>query len=265
MSEEEAGRFLEAARPDRYFALWATLLTGGLRPGEALGLRWSDVNLDTGRLHVDRALIRVGRGWKLKRPKTAKARRVVALPPVAAEALREWRRKQAEERMLLSAEYQDNDFVFANPFGKPLHRDNLGRQNFRRICERAGLGEYGPVPAKPKGQPGPRKKRPFRPRHRPYDLRHTCATLLLKKGVNVKIVSELLGHASVTLTLDIYSHVIPGMQEMAATEMEAMFGPVTTMSAAPGVTQGSQPDQTRAISVNFPKGLRADKAIHGNT
>lgn len=246
MSEEHAGRFLDAARRDRYFALWAMLLMGGLRPSEALGLLWSAVDLDEGRVQVERSLQRVGKGWKLKRPKTAKARRVVALPPVAAQALRDWRRKQAEERLLLRAEYEDHGFVFANPFGKPLHRDNLSRQNFRRICERAGLGEYGPEPVKPNGQPGPRKKRPFRAAHRPYDLRHTCATLLLKKSVNVKIVSELLGHASVTLTLDIYSHVIPGMQETAAAEMEAMFG-------SSGFTGGSQRDQTTAIAGNFPK------------
>ncbi|MGH7576705.1 MAG: tyrosine-type recombinase/integrase, partial [Longimicrobiales bacterium] len=91
------------------------------------------------------------------------------------------------------------------------------------ICERAGLGEYGPAKKKPKGQPGPAKKRPFKPAHRMYDLRHTCATLLLQSGVNVKVVSEILGHASVRITLDIYSHVLPDMQDTAVEAMEAMF------------------------------------------
>lgn len=225
LSEDEANRFIEAARPERYFALWLVLLMGGLRPSEALGLQWPNVNLGEGKLHVERILTRTGvKGWRLVPPKTRKARRVVVLPPVAAHALREWRRKQAEERLLLGAEYEDNGFVFTNPFGKPLHLHNLGVRSFRSICERAGLGEYGPEPVKPRGQPGPPKKRPFRPAHRPYDLRHTCATLLLKKGVPVKIVSELLGHASVALTMDIYSHVLPDMQGTAAEAMQAMFG-----------------------------------------
>lgn len=195
LSEDEANRFIEAARPERYFVLWLVLLMGGLRPSEALGLQWPNVNLGEGKLHVERILTRTGvKGWRLVPPKTRKARRVVVLPPVAAQAARDWRRKQAEERLLLGAEYEDNGFVFTNPFGKPLHLHNLGVRSFRNICERAGLGDYGPQPVKPKGQPGPPKKRPFRPAHRPYDLRHTCATLLLKKGVPVKIVSELLGH-----------------------------------------------------------------------
>lgn len=249
MAEDEANRFIEAARSDRYYPLWLMLLMGGLRPSEALGLRWPSVNIDEGKLHIERILTRIGvKGWKLVPPKTKKARRVVVLPAVAAQALRDWRRKQAEERLLLGAEYEDNGLVFTNPFGKPLHLHNLGVRSFRSICERAGLGEYGAEPVKPKGQPGPRKKRPFRPAHRPYDLRHTCATLLLKKGVPVKIVSELLGHASVALTMDIYSHVLPDMQGTAADAMEAMFGAVS------GVTRGSQPDPFTAISGNFPRG-----------
>lgn len=209
MDRHRADRFLEAARPDRYYALWCVLMTAGLRPEEALGLKWPDVNLEEGKVHIERILTRVGvPGWKLVPPKTVKARRVVALPPIALHALRDWRKKQAEERLLLGAEYERHDFVFANPFGKPLHGGNLSRRNFRDICERAGLGEYGAEPAKPKGRPGPRKRRPFRPEHRMYDLRHTCATLLLKSGVNVKVVSELLGHANVTVTLNIYAHVL---------------------------------------------------------
>lgn len=222
MNEEQAGRFLEAARADRYHALWAILLTGGLRPSEALGLGWEHVDLDAARVHVARSLTRTGvDGWKLVQPKSKKARRVVPLPEVAIQALREWKVKQAKERLLTGAEYEDNGFVFATAFGKPLDLSNLYAGPFRRVMAAAELGEWGPQP--PAGKRGPRGQRRFKPAFRMYDLRHTCATLLLKKAVSPKIVQERLGHASITLTLDTYSHVLPDMQESAAEAMNAMF------------------------------------------
>ena len=232
MSEEEAGRFLEAAREDRHEALWFVLLMGGLRPGEALGLLWDDVDLKSGKLHVQRALSRVGvKGWALKEPKTDRARRVVVLPPIAATAIGEWRTFQVEERLLLGEEYQDHGFVFATPFGQPLDGSNLYAYHFRPIMARAQLGEWevwkaGEWVPWDRTEPLPKQKKwkRWRPAHRVYDLRHTCATLLLKRGVNPKIVSERLGHASITLTLDTYSHVLPDMQESAADELEAAFG-----------------------------------------
>ncbi len=217
MSQEEATRFLKAARKDRYYPFWAVLLTGGLRPGEALGLLWEDVNLEEGKLHVRRSLTRLGvKGWRLTEPKTDRARRVVPLPEVAARALRDWRATQAKERLLLGAEYEDNGFVFTSEFGRPLDGTNLNHRNFRRIMAEAELGEW-------ELDEGGKPKR-FLPAHRVYDLRHTCATLLLKAGENPKVVSERLGHASITLTLDTYSHVLPDMQEAAAEKLEAMFG-----------------------------------------
>jgi len=212
MTEQEAGQFLEQARTDRYHALWCVLLTGGLRPGEAFGLQWEDVDLDTGKLHVRRSLTRRGikASWRLTEPKTKRARRVVPLPAMAVRALREWRVKQSKERLLLGAEYEQNDCVFATEFGKPLHGENLTRRNFHRIMAAAKLGTW--------------EGKRFRPAFRVYDLRHTCATLLLLKGESAKVVSERLGHASIVLTLDTYSHVLPDMQEAAAAKMEAMFG-----------------------------------------
>ena len=212
-----AGRFLEAARMDRYYALWCILLSGGRRPGEALGLKWEDVDLASGDLHVQRSLTRLGikAPWKLTEPKTTQARRTVPLPATATQALREWRRTQAAERLQLGDEYENNDFVFANEFGKPLHATNLARRNYRRILEAAELGTWE----------GEGKNKTFRPGFRMYDLRHTCATLLLKAGENPKVVGERLGHASIVLTLDTYSHVIPSMQKEAANKMEAvLFG-----------------------------------------
>lgn len=223
MDEEQAARFLEAARSDRYFALWAVLLTGGLRPSEALGLQWPAVDFKEGRVHIKQSLTRRGvKGWKIVPVKTKKGRRTVPLPDVTMRALKEWKRKQAEERLLAGAEYEAHGFVFATPFGQPLDLSNLHRGPWNRVMAAAGLGTWGEPGAKPAR--GPARKPRFRPAFRLYDLRHTCATLLLKRGVSPKIVQERLGHASITLTLDTYSHVLPDMQESAAAEMEAMFG-----------------------------------------
>ena len=192
--------------------MWCVLLTAGLRPGEAFGLQWEDVDLEIGKLHVQRSLTRRGikASWRLTEPKTKRARRVVPLPAMAIEALRAWRAEQGKERLLLGAEYEQNEFVFATEFGKPLHGENISRRNFQRIMAAAELGTW--------------EGKRFRPAFRMYDLRHTCATLLLLKGENAKVVSERLGHASIILTLDTYSHVLPDMQEAAAEKMEAMFG-----------------------------------------
>jgi integrase len=215
MTKHEATAFLEAARKDRYFPYWAVLLTGGLRPGEALGLLWEDVDLEEGKIHIQRSLTRRGiEGWQLTEPKTDRARRVVPLPDVTTRALRDWRKKQAEEKLKLGAEYEGHGFVFATEFGAPLDGANLSNRNFRTIMAAAELGAWE----------GEGKKRRFRPGHRVYDLRHSCATLLLLAGEHAKVVSERLGHASITLTLDTYSHVLPDMQEQAAEKMEAMFG-----------------------------------------
>ncbi|MEX2374378.1 MAG: hypothetical protein WD942_02180, partial [Dehalococcoidia bacterium] len=155
MSEAETSAFLKAARTDRYYPLWTVLLAGGLRPGEALALKWPEVDIEGGRIHVQSALTRTGvpkvckcghdrdrheerrgpcgdvdcggcerftlvQGWRLVPPKTSKGRRVVPLPEFAIRALREWRPRQAAERLKLGSEYEDNGFVFCTAFGRPL-------------------------------------------------------------------------------------------------------------------------------------------------
>ena len=224
MTKEQAEAFLAAARLDRLSALWHVLLLGGLRPGEALGLKWSDVDFDERRVHVVRSLCRVKRikGWQLTPPKTKKSRRSVPLPLVAMAELRTWKRRQAEERLALGPEWQDHGFVFTTHQGAPLELSNVRGSSFRWIMAKAGLGEWGPEPAKPRS--GPTRRRPFTPAFRVYDLRHTCATLLLLAGVSLKVVSERLGHASIVLTADTYSHVLPTMQEEATDKLEVMFG-----------------------------------------
>jgi integrase len=146
----------------------------------------------------------------------------VALPPFTVAALREWRTVQARERLQLGAEYEDNGFVFSNEFGRPLEGANLYSRNFRRVMERAGLGEWGPERAR--APRGPKGRRRFNPKYRLYDLRHSAATLLLRSGVHPKVVSERLGHATVAFTLDVYSASLPDMQKDAADAMEAALG-----------------------------------------
>jgi integrase len=223
MSEEESKAFLKAARGDRYYPLWCVLLTGGLRPSEALALTWPDVDWEAGTVRVQRTLTRRGEAssWELREPKTDQAVRPVALPSFTMKALKEWKAKQAAERLRAGAEYQDHGFVFPSEWGKPLDLPNLYARNFKRIMEAAGLGTRGPEPDKPAS--GPRGKRPFTPKYRLYDLRHTAATALLRAGIHPKIVSERLGHAKVSFTLDVYSASVPDLQSRAVEALEALY------------------------------------------
>jgi integrase len=199
MSVEELGRFLAAAREDRWYALWELLAATGMRPAEALGLKWTDI--EGHRIRIQRSLVRHADGrWLLKDPKTSRARRTVTIPKTVEQTLLRHRKEQVEQRLQAGPEYQDHGFVFAVSNGSPLDWKVVVQRHFKPIAKRAGL-----------------------PRIRPYDLRHTCATLLLGSGENVKVVSERLGHASAALTLDVYSHVLPDMQQRAADRIESLI------------------------------------------
>ncbi len=145
---------------------------------------------------------RVKRAWKYgKLPDaSASARRTVTIPSTVAATLQRHRREQLEERLRAGEDYSDLGLVFAVSNGNPLDWRVVARRHFNRIVRNAKF-----------------------PQIRPYDLRHTCATLLLAAGENVKVVSERLGHASAALTLDVYSHVLPDMQQQAAERMEALL------------------------------------------
>jgi integrase len=228
LSKEEADRFLLAARKDRYSPLWHVLLMGGLRPCEALGLRWQDVDFERGAVEVRSSLSRVGvdrekypLGWKLTIPKTKKSRRTVPLPDAAMRELRRWKKLQAWERRTFEGEYQDHGFVFTTEVGSPLDHGNLASRSFTRVMENAGLGEWGPEPKKPKSGPTPR--RPFTPSRRMYDLRHTHATLLLMDGEDMLVVSRRLGHSTIKLTADLYASVTKERADGAALRLERMF------------------------------------------
>lgn len=201
LTNAEMLRFLEIAEGTRYGLLFELLLATGLRPGEALGLKWVDLDLDSGRLTVQRSLTRAR---TMEEPKTSQARRSMPLPPILVQRLRAHRARQAWERHLLGeTEWSDQGLVFTNEHGGAIEDRRLVRRYFKPLLKQAGLPETV----------------------RLYDLRHTHATMLLAAGENPKIVSERLGHASVTLTLDTYSHVLPDMQEGTVNKLQAaMYG-----------------------------------------
>ena len=191
LSEDEVRRFLEAAKTDCYYVLFALMLGTGLRPGEVFGLKWIDLDAAKNKLTVQRAWARAGSGYKFKAPKNRKSRRSVELPESLTGLLLSHRDTLAE----------GSELFFPNAAGNPISERNLTLRYFKPLLEAAGLSRAV----------------------RLYDLRHTHATLLLKAGVHPKIVSERLGHASITLTMDTYSHVLPGMQRESAQKLDAML------------------------------------------
>ncbi len=198
LSTSQARQLLEAAAGDRLEALYVLAITTGMRQGELLALRWQDVDLDGGTLQVRSTVQRVKDGLLFGEPKTASGRRRIALAPAAVAALRHHHVSQAEGRLKAGPAWQDNDLVFPNTFGRAMEATNLLHRSFTPLLERAGL-----------------------PKMRFHDLRHTAATLLLSKKVPVKVVSEMLGHAQVGVTLAVYSHVLPDMQREATAAMQA--------------------------------------------
>lgn len=203
LSAKEAERFLSAASEDRWAIVFALALATGMRPEEYLALQWKDIDLGRGIATVQRVIVwnRKGGGWTLTEPKTSKSRRSIPLPASILRFLRTHKRHQGEQKLKAGAQYQPNDFVFATNEGAPLLIRNLLRRHFKPILIRAGLPES----------------------IRLYDLRHTCATLLLAANEHPKIVSERLGHSNITLTLDTYSHVLPSMQKAASEKLERIL------------------------------------------
>lgn len=198
LSGDEARRLLGAARGDRSEALYVLAVHCGLRQGELLGLPWEDVDLGTGTLQVRRTLTTTKGGPRFTAPKTAKSRRRIKLTTGAVDALRCHHDRQFEESTRLAGLWQDYGLEFATTTGTPINPSNLTSRSFKPLLKRAGLPDI-----------------------RFHDLRHTCATLLLSKGVHPKLVQELLGHATIAITLDTYSHVLPGMGDQAANAMES--------------------------------------------
>lgn len=195
----ELRRFLSHVRDDRLYAAWLLLATTGMRRGEALGLRWQDVDLDAGHTAITQTLVVVDGKPATSEPKTSKGRRQLALDPATVAALREHRKRQLEERMAWGPAWQDSGLVFTREDGSLIHPEAFADQFLRRASA-AGLR-----------------------RIRLHDLRHSYASAALAAGVHPKVVSERLGHATVSITLDTYSHAIAGLQEEAANRVAAMI------------------------------------------
>ena len=167
--------------------------------GEALGLRWSDLDLEAGRASIRQTVITIKHRAELGTPKTAKGRRTVTLDKGTIAALREHRKRQAAERLLMGAGWTDLDLVFCHVDGTMLHPERFTR-GFSEAVGRLGL-----------------------PAIRLHDLRHGWATLALQAGVHPKVVQERLGHANIGITLDTYSHVVAGLHDDAAEQVAALF------------------------------------------
>jgi integrase len=197
LDREQTRRLLQAAEGDRQQALYVVAVTAGLRPGEMLALRWSDLNLEDGTLRINRTLS----DSEFATPKTTRSRRKIELSNTARAALRTHRKRQLEEQMRKAGLWEGHGLVFPSTVGTPLSHRNVVR-SFKALLKRAGL------PADT----------------RLYDLRHTCATLLLCRNVHPKCVQELLGHASISQTLDTYSHVLKGMDSGIGGAMDDALG-----------------------------------------
>ncbi len=201
LTPEQAKLLLQVAHDtgNRLEALYVLAIHTGLRQGELLGLKWDDVDLSgaTGSLQVRRTLSITKDGPIFTSPKTTGSRRSVKLTGKAIEALKSHLERQLAEIDRVGSLWSENDLIFASETGEPLNRHNLTRRSFKPLLKRAGL-----------------------PQVRFHDLRHTCATLLLTRNVNPKIVSEMLRHSTIAITLDTYSHVLPNMRDQAAAAME---------------------------------------------
>ncbi|MCP5094731.1 MAG: site-specific integrase, partial [Chloroflexi bacterium] len=180
---------LESIAQPRWKTIYIIAILMGLRKSEILGLRWQDIDFKNDTISINHIIYEIKGKIYEGTPKTERSRRAVAMPAVVKNALKEYQ--------VITENY--DGLVFTTSTGKPISQRNLTR-NFHGALQKVGL-----------------------PRIRFHDLRHTAATLLLKENVHPKIVQEMLGHSTITLTLDTYSHVIPGMQKEAASKMDSLF------------------------------------------
>jgi integrase len=200
LAPEQALTFVDAAKGGRLEALYTVALALGMRRGEILGLRWQDVDLDARKVQVRQAIQRIAGkltddgegGLRAAEPKTERSRRAIAMPETIARSLKAHRVRQLEERMLAGSTWRDSGLIFTTTIGTALEPKTLHR-DFKRLLVKAGL-----------------------PPIRLHDLRHSAASLLLAQKVPLRTIMELLGHSSITLTSDTYSHLMaPTMREVA--------------------------------------------------
>jgi len=200
LTADQAEKLLKAAKGHRLEALITLALTAGMRVGEILGLTWSDIDLDGKKLQISRQQQRVGKELIVCDPKTERSARTLPLTKLAIDSLKwhrdfqvNWLREGVDSGVVVS------NRVFTNEKGAPVENATVLRQ-FQRLVKDAGL-----------------------PRMRLHDLRHSCATLLLSRGVHPRVVMEILGHSTIAMTMNVYSHVVPEIARNAADQMDAVF------------------------------------------
>jgi integrase len=200
LTQEQAKRLLEVVREHKLESLLTLALVTGMRRGELLALHWQDIDFNTGSLQVKRTVSRVGKfGLVVSEPKTARSRRKIMLPAFVLEILKQHRSHQNVLRLQALKLWKENDIVFSNIYGGYTEPANL-HEHFKSILKKAGLPDI-----------------------RFHDLRHSAASILLEMGVHPKVVQELLGHSNISTTMDIYSHVLPSMQQEAANKLDDLF------------------------------------------
>lgn len=193
----EVRQFLQASEKRKFYIAYVLAVFTGMRRGEILGLRWSDIDLEKGVIHVQRTLYKTKGKLVFQEPKTRGSKRSIVISPIVISALKKHRVRQQEMRLKLGQAYVDHDLVVCSWNGNPVDPSDLN-EDFKMAIKKAGV-----------------------PQIRFHDLRHTHATILLQLGEHPKVVSERLGHSSVTITLDTYSHVLPDMQRALAENLEA--------------------------------------------
>jgi integrase len=210
LDPEHARTLLETAKGGRYEAIYTVALTLGMRRGEVLGLRWSDIDFDGRAIRVNQSVqrIKTGSSDKGKRSelratetKTDGSRRTLALPDSVVRALRAHRARQSQDRLAASKSWTDQDLVFTNRTGRPIEPILLHR-DYKALLKKAELSIT----------------------LRFHDLRHSAASLLLAQGIHPRAIMELLGHSSITVTMNVYGHVMPAMMRDAADKMDALLG-----------------------------------------
>lgn len=174
-------------------------VTTGLRQGELFGLKWSDLEWETRKIHIQRQVQRQTEGLVFTEPKSAAGRRVITLGKGTIQKLHTYYDQQQKERVFAGDKWQDTDLIFSTPIGTPLEASNI-LKIYKKCLKEADL-----------------------PNLRFHDLRHTAATLMLQEGINPKVVQERLGHSDISLTLNTYSQVLPSMQEDAAEKLDELF------------------------------------------
>jgi len=201
LSPDETMRLLAAAKGEPIETLVVLSVSTGLRMGEALGLQWTNVDLNRRQIRIDKSLHRVtGQGQVLAETKTRRSRRTIVLPVMTAESLREHRGQQDKQRRAAAKGWQKSDFVFTTLSGRPFDPRNVQRM-FRRVVRKARL-----------------------PRMRFHDLRHLCASLLLAQHTDPRVIMETLGHSRISVTMDMYAHVMSTLKHDAADAMDRSIG-----------------------------------------